>query len=137
MDMREINEGVIREFRANDGQLTGPMQGAPILLLTTTGRRMGEPHTTPLGFIDVDGRLALAAANGGSDDHPDWYLNIEHDHRVTVEVPGATIPSVARIAAGGERAELLQVLTDTLPGMADHVAAANRDIPVILVTEAG
>ncbi len=64
MDMREINEGVISEFRGADGQLSGPMAGAPILLLTTIGRRTGNPHTNPLGFIDVGGRLVVAGANG-------------------------------------------------------------------------
>lgn len=73
MDMREINKGVIAEFRANDGALAGPMAGAPILLLTTRGRNSGKRHTTPVGFIEADGRLAVAAANGGSDRHPDWF----------------------------------------------------------------
>ncbi len=136
MDMREINKGVISEFRANDGQLTGPMQGAPILLLTTIGRRSGKPHTTPLGFIDVDGHLAVAAANGGSDQHPDWLLNIRDNHEVVIEVPGASIPSVATFADGSERSALLQALTETLPGMADHVGGTSRDIPVVVFAEA-
>ncbi len=137
MDMREINKGVISEFRANDGQLSGPMEGAPILLLTTTGRSTGEQHTTPVGFIDVGGRLAVAGANGGSDQHPDWYRNIANDHQVTIEVPGASIPSLATIAEGAERAELLERLVDSLPGMSDHVAATSRAIPVVIFTEAG
>lgn len=136
MDMREINQDVISEFRANEGQLTGPMQGAPILLLTTTGRRSGKTHTTPVGFVDADGRLAVGAANGGADRHPDWFLNIQQDRRVTIEVPGASIPAVARVADGDERAALLRELTDTLPGMSDHIAATSRAIPVVLLTEA-
>ncbi len=136
MDMREINKGVISEFRANDGHLTGPMQGAPILLLTTVGRRSGKPHTTPVGFIDVDGQLAVAAANGGSDQHPDWFLNVQHNHDVLIEVPGASIPSVATIAQGGERSALLQALTESLPGMSDHVGGTSRDIPVVVFAEA-
>ena len=132
MDMREINSGVISEFRANNGRLSGPMEGAPILLLTTTGCRSGEPHTTPVGFIDADGRLAVAAANGGSDHHPDWYRNIERHNLVTIEVPGASIPSIATVAVGVERAGLLEQLTASLPGMADHVSAATREIPVVI-----
>lgn len=134
--MREINKGVIGEFRANDGQLSGPMEGAPILLLTTTGRRSGNSHTTPVGFIDADGHLAAAAANGGSDHHPDWYQNIEIDNRVTIEVPGASIPSVATIAQGTERSELLQRLSESLPGMSDHISTTTREIPVVIFTEA-
>ncbi len=134
--MREINRGVISEFRANDGLLSGPMEGTPILLLTTTGHRSGNAHTTPVGFIDAGGRLAVAAANGGSDHHPDWYRNIEGHNQVTIELPGASIPSIATIAVGTERADLLEQLTTTLPGMADHVSAAAREIPVVIFGEA-
>ena len=137
MDMREINTGVISEFRANDGKLSGPMEGAPVMLLTTAGRNSGHAHTTPVGFIDVEGRLAVAAANGGSDHDPDWYRNIENDDQVTIEVPGASIPSVATITSGDERSELLQQLTASLPGMADHVSATTREIPVVIFSEAG
>ena len=131
MDMREINKGVISEFRANDGRLSGPMEGAPILLLTTTGYRSGKVHTNPVGFIDVDGHLVIAAANGGGDHHPDWYRNIENDNRVTIEVPGASIPSTATIVSGTERVDLLERLAASLPGMSDHVSATTREIPVI------
>ncbi len=136
MDMREINNGVISEFRANDGRLSGPMEGAPILLLTTTGCRSGKPHTNPVGFIDVDDRLVVAAANGGGDHHPDWFVNIQNDNRVTIEVPGATIPSIATIASGTERVDLLERLAATLPSMSDHVSATTREIPVITFGEA-
>ena len=137
MDMREINKGVISEFRTNDGALSGPMEGAPILLLTTIGRLSGEAHTTPVGFVDAGGRLAVAAANGGSDENPDWYRNIENDSRVTIEVPGASIPSIASIATGDDRSELLGRMADSLPGMSDHVSATTREIPVVVFTEAG
>lgn len=136
MDMREVNKGVISEFRANDGRLSGPMEGAPVLLLTTTGRNSGNAHTTPVGFVDAEGRLAVAAANGGSDHNPDWYRNVENDDQVTIEVPGASIPSVATITSGAERRELLQQLSESLPGMADHVSATTREIPVVIFNEA-
>ena len=136
MDMKEINKGVISEFRANEGKLSGPMEGAPIVLLTTTGRNSGESHTTPIGFIDAGGRLAAAAANGGADENPDWYRNIELDNKVTLEVPGATVPSIATIMAGAEREELLQQLSASLPGMDDHVSGTSREIPVVVFTEA-
>ncbi len=136
MDMRAINAGVIEEFRANDGELTGPMAGAPILLLTTTGRRSGNEHTTPVGFVDAGGRLVIAAANGGSDAHPDWFLNLERDPSVTIEVPGATIRSRATVASEPERSELLARLGRELPGMSDHIDASLREIPVVILTEA-
>jgi deazaflavin-dependent oxidoreductase (nitroreductase family) len=136
MDMREINKGVIAEFRQNDGKLSGPMEGAPILLLTTTGRISGGSHTTPVGFIDAGGRIAVVAANGGSDEHPDWYLNIEQRNEVTIEVPGAAIPSIAVVADGSEREDLLRTLAESLPGMSDHISATSRQVPVVIFSEA-
>ena len=135
LDMREINRGVIEEFRANDGELSGPMAGAPILLLTTTGHRSGSEHTTPLGFVDDDGRLVVAAANGGADHHPDWYLNLSAVPEATVEVPGARVAARATDAVGAERERLLGVLSSTLPGLADHLSATDRVVPVVILTE--
>ena len=136
-DMKEMNQAVITEFRANEGSLSGPMEGAPILLLTTTGRRSGTRHTTPVGFIDAEGQLAIAAANGGADHDPDWFHNLVHDHDVTIEVAGATITSLAIVTEGEERARLLEQLTASLPGMSEQVGCTDRQIPVIVLTEAG
>ena len=135
MDMKAINESVISEFRENDGRLSGPMAGAPILLLTTTGRNTGKAHTTPVGFIDTGGRLAIAAANGGSDEQPHWLRNIESNNDVTIEIGGASVPSQAVVAVGTERSDLLNKLVGALPGMSDHVSATSRAIPVVILTE--
>lgn len=136
MNMREINSGVIAEFRSSGGELSGPMEGAPILLLTTAGRTSGHPHTTPVGFIDDDGRLVIAAANGGADTDPDWFLNLMESGRVAIELPGASIDSLAVVADGEERDRLLARLVAALPGMSDHVEATQRRIPVVVLTEA-
>ncbi len=133
--MREVNRGVIAEFRANDGELSGPMAGAPILLLTTVGRRTGREATTPLGFVDDGGRIVVAAANGGADHHPDWYLNLLAEPTVRVEVPGASMPAAASEAFGAERERLLGALVATLPGLEDHVAATEREVPVVVLSE--
>lgn len=137
MDMKEINKSVIGEFRANSGKLSGPMAGAPVLLLTTTGRHSGKLHTTPLGFVDAGGRLAAAAANGGSDQHPDWFHNIRANNQVTIELSGSSVSALAMIAEGRERADLLGALAEGLPGMSDHLSATSREIPVVLFIEAG
>lgn len=133
--MRQINHRVIEEFRTNDGALSGPMAGAPVLLLTTIGRQSGCEHTTPVGFVDDGGRLVIAAANGGADHHPDWYGNLLADPAVTVEVPGATIGARALAADGEDRLRLLAALTAALPGLAEHVADTDREVPVVILTE--
>lgn len=134
-DMTELNQAVITEFRANDGKLSGPMEGAPILLLTTTGRRTGQRYTTPLGFIDADGRLAIAAANGGADHDPDWFRNLVGNDDATIEVPGAAMAVDATVTAGEERTALLEQLAVALPGMSDYIGGTDREIPVVVLTE--
>ena len=111
------------------------MEGAPILLLTTTGRSSGQPYTTPVGFIDADGRLAIAAANGGADQDPDWFRNLVHRDDVTIEVPGATIRARAVVTVGTERTTLLERLAGALPGMSEHITGTDREIPVVVLTE--
>ncbi len=134
-DMRQLNADVINQFRANAGVLSGPMAGAPILLATTTGRRSGNRFTTPLGFIDDDGSVVVAAANGGADQHPQWYQNLMADPQLTVEIGAASIEATAATAEGPERDRLMAALCQTLPGMADYVAATDRHIPVVRLTE--
>ena len=136
-DMKEMNKAIIAEFRANNGELSGPMAGAPILLLTTAGRHSGNPHTTPVGFVDAGGRLVVAAANGGSDDEPDWFINLSADPDVTVEVGAASIASRATVTSGQDRIDLLDRLAESLPGMSDYIAGTSRAIPVIELTETG
>lgn len=137
-DMREINRHVIAEFRANEGRLSGPMKGAPVLLLTTKGNKSGTDHTTPVGFIDDDGRLVIAGSNGGADQDPDWIHNIRSQGPaacVTIEVPGATIEAAAKFVQDPERNELLGQMAKALPGMSDHLSATDRSIPIVILTE--
>lgn len=136
-DMREHNRALIAEYRQSEGALSGPMAGAPIVLLTTSGRRSGRPHTTPLGFVEDRGRLVVAAANGGAVGDPDWYRNVVASPTVSVELGSRAWRAVAEVVDGAERDRLFGRLADTLPGMTDYAAAAGRTIPVVVLAEAG
>ena len=86
--MASFNDQIIEEFRANEGRVGGMFEGAPLLLLTTTGRKSGEPRVSPLvhsGAADGDGYV-IAASKAGADTHPAWFLNIQADPAVRVEV---------------------------------------------------
>lgn len=135
-DMRAINTAVIDEFRRSGGALSGKMAGRPILLLTTTGRTSGTPHTTPLVFVDDGGRRVVVASNGGARTEPDWYRNLLASPNATVEVGTITIDAVASVTAGTERARLFDQLTATFPEIADYVTSAGREIPVVVLAKA-
>jgi deazaflavin-dependent oxidoreductase (nitroreductase family) len=133
-DMAEINRRTIEQFRAG-GEIPG-MQRDRLVLVTTTGRRTGQRRTTPMMFHPDGERLLLIASNMGAPRHPEWYLNLEADPHVTVEVGEETYEATAVAATGEERERLWTVLKESYPFFADHEAATDRDIPVVVVTRA-
>src|SRR5689334_22435787 len=81
------NQGIISEFRANGGKMTGgPFAGSPLLLLTTTGARTGRKLTSPLLYNTDGDRILVFASKGGAPTHPDWYHNLLANPEVTVEL---------------------------------------------------
>jgi deazaflavin-dependent oxidoreductase (nitroreductase family) len=131
-DIAEINRRTIEQFRAG-GEIPG-MHRDRLLLLTTTGRRSGERRTTPMMFHRDGDRLLLIASNMGAPRHPDWYLNLEADPHVTVEVGDETYDATAVPSIGEERERLWSVLTAGYPFFTDHEAKTDRVIPVVVVT---
>src|SRR5437764_14438205 len=95
-----LNRGL---YRMSGGRIGGRMKGAPILLLTTTGRRSGKRRTLPLLYIEDGDRLAVIASKGGAPEHPAWYRNLTADPQVEVEVGRRRRRMRARTAEGDER----------------------------------
>jgi deazaflavin-dependent oxidoreductase (nitroreductase family) len=91
-DMKAQNRKVIEEYRANKGA-----GGRPLLLLTTTGVRTGEPRTTPMMYVPDGDRLLVIASNAGAPKHPDWYRNLVADPAVTVEVDAERFETTAEV----------------------------------------
>ena len=132
MDMRATNQQVIERFRAG-GEIPG-MHRERLLLLTTTGARSGQPHTTPMMFHRDGDRLLVIASNAGAPQDPDWYRNLVARPRVTVEVGEERYEAVATPASGAEYARLWSLITELYPFFAEHKVKAGRDIPVVVLT---
>jgi len=132
VDIREINRSVIQQFRS--GVEIEGMQRDRIVLLTTVGRKTGQRHTTPMMFHPDNDRLLVIASNVGAARHPDWYLNLVADPRVTVEVGDESYEAMASTAEGEERTQLWTMLKATYPFFADHETKTNRSIPVVVLT---
>src|SRR5438105_2972444 len=98
-DMKAFNRKLIEEFRANRGQLSGQMAGRNLLLLTTTGARSGQPRTTVLGFGKDGNRYVVVASGNGAPRHPAWYVNLQANPVVTVEVGPEKLELRARTAS--------------------------------------
>jgi len=110
--------------------------GAPILILTTRGRRSGEERLKPLIFGEDDGRYVVVASKGGARHHPDWYLNLRADPDVHVQVKAERFPARARTAEGEERARLWERMAEIWPAYDDYRQKTDREIPVVVLERA-
>lgn len=128
--MREFNRGVIEEFRANGGRLTGRLANSSLILLTTMGAKSGLERTIPLGFVRDGERLVTIAANAGAEAHPDWYRNLLARPLVTVELGSERFQARASIAEGAER-ERLAGMVPYLPAQQEKTS---RQIPIVILT---
>lgn len=130
--MNEINRDVIERFRAG-AEIPG-MHRDRLLLLTTTGAKTGQQRTTPMMFHRDGDRILVIASNAGAPKHPDWYLNLAADPRVTVELADEKFAATARALNADEREPVWELLTGNYPFFADHQAKAGRTIPVVALT---
>jgi deazaflavin-dependent oxidoreductase (nitroreductase family) len=130
-DFVEFNRGVIDEFRANGGTVTGVVANQPLLLLTTTGAKSGEPRTSPLVYTRDGDRLVIIASKGGAPENPAWYHNLVAHPTVTVELPGETFEARAVVASGDERERLFRAQADVMPQFDEYQKNVTRPIPVV------
>jgi F420H(2)-dependent quinone reductase len=93
-------------YRLTGGRIGGRVGKAPLLLLTTTGRKSGEPRTAPVVYLADGDRLVLIDTNAGNERLPAWSHNLRADPAAEVEVGRRRQPVRARVAEGRERAEL-------------------------------
>jgi deazaflavin-dependent oxidoreductase (nitroreductase family) len=135
-EMLNFNAQVIEEFRANDGRVGGPFEGAAILLLTTTGARSGAPYTTPVMYRTDGDRYVIFGSNAGASSHPAWYHNLSAHPDATIELPSETIAVTAADAAGEERDRLYAAQAADSPQFAEYQVKTDRVIPVVLLTPA-
>ena len=127
--MSDYNAQIIEEFRENHGRVGGHWEGRDLLLLTTRGRRSGREYTTPVTYTRDGDRLLVYASQGGSPDHPDWYLNLVADPHVTVEVGSERFDATAETVVGEERERLVL----TIPYFAAQQVKTQREIPIVVV----
>jgi deazaflavin-dependent oxidoreductase (nitroreductase family) len=131
--VNQFNLNLIEEFRATGGEVTGPFAGRPLLLLTTTGARSGQPRTMPLVHTKDSDKLVIIASKGGADSNPDWYHNLVANPEATVELPSETFRVRARKAEGAERRRLYNAQAALMPAFAEYEQKTTREIPVFVL----
>jgi deazaflavin-dependent oxidoreductase (nitroreductase family) len=133
--MNTIHRGLLKVSGGRFGWKAGKM---PVVELTTTGRKSGQPRTTMLTSPWQDGdTMALVASAGGNDSDPAWLLNLRADPSVTVRTDGRTVPMTARVATSEERAELWDQIVAKYKNYGGYQAKTDREIPVVLLEPEG
>jgi len=123
-------------YQASGGRIGGRFKAAPVLLLTTTGRKSGKRRTTPLLYGEDAGRYVIVASVGGAPKHPAWYLNLRADAAAAIQMGGRTLAVHAETAAPEERARLWTVMTQMYAPYDDYQAKTSREIPLVILTPA-
>ncbi len=132
-EINNWNSQIIAEFRANGGKVGAPFEGAPLLLLTTTGAKSGQKHTTPLVYLPDGERLVIFASKAGAPTHPDWYYNLLAHPQVTVEMGHETFDALASVATSEQRERLYAEQARRMPNFAEYQAKTRRTIPVVVL----
>jgi deazaflavin-dependent oxidoreductase (nitroreductase family) len=132
----EWNEKIIAEFRANGGKVGGRFEGAPMLLLHSTGAKSGQLRVNPMMYQQVGESFAVFASKGGAPTNPDWYYNLVANPRATIEVGTESFEVNARVARGEERERIWNIQKQRYPGFADYEKQVAREIPVVILERA-
>ena len=136
--MSDFNQGIIEQFRANNGKVGGYFAGANMLLLHTVGAKSGQARTNPLVYVTDGDRLVVIASKGGADHNPDWYYNLLANPDVTVELGTEQFQARATpVTEEPERSRLYAKMVEHRPGFADYEQKTSRKIPAIVLERAG
>lgn len=123
-------------YEATAGAEGNRLQGRPVVILTTRGRRTGKVRKTPLMRVEHEGRYAVVASMGGAPRHPVWYHNLVAQPRVTLQDGPNVYDMVARQVHGEEKATWWTRALETWPAYADYQAKTTRQIPVFVLEHA-
>jgi deazaflavin-dependent oxidoreductase (nitroreductase family) len=133
-DYSLLGDDHVRVYRATDGETGFVWNGAKTLLLTTTGRKTGVRHTTPL-IYEADGdRFIVIASMGGAPSHPQWYRNLVADPAAEIQVKGEHRPVAATTAEGDERVRLWALVNQQWPNYDVYQTRTDRIIPVVILS---
>jgi deazaflavin-dependent oxidoreductase (nitroreductase family) len=119
-------------YKLTGGGLGGTFQKAPVALLTTTGRKSGQPRVAPLLYVRDGDKVIVPASRGGSDKHPMWYLNLKANPAVQVQIKKEVLHLTAREANDEERARYWPRLVEIYPTIDDYQSWTDRVIPLVV-----
>jgi len=120
-------------YRLSGGRIGGHIAKAPVLLLTTTGRKSGQARTAPVVYLADGENMVVIGSNAGHNRTPAWSLNLKANPDADVEVGRERRPVRARVAEGDERADLWRKHNEQYSGFDEYEARTNRDIALFVL----
>ena len=132
-DLSLFGDEHVRRYEETDGEVGYLWNGATILVLTTTGRKSGEPRKFALIYDSRGDDLVVVASKGGAPDHPGWYKNLLAHPDASVQVRGERFDVRARTAEGAEREELWRLMNRSWPNYDTYATRTDREIPVVVL----
>ncbi len=120
-------------YRLTRGRMMNKVGRAPVLLLTSTGRRSGQPRTAPVLYLADGERLIVIGSNAGNDRAPAWSHNLKAHPDAEVQIRGGRQSVRARVAEGEERAELWRRMNEQYAGFAQYDENTSREIAVFVL----
>jgi deazaflavin-dependent oxidoreductase (nitroreductase family) len=136
-DVSDFNRRNIEEFRANHGRIGGQFEGAPVLLLHSTGARSGEERVSPMMYLPDGDRYLVFASAAGADRNPAWYWNLVANPDASIEVGDEHLDVRAVELTGAERDEKYAEQAKRYPGFAEYERRTTRTIPVLALLPTG
>jgi deazaflavin-dependent oxidoreductase (nitroreductase family) len=136
-DANDRNSKIIEDFRANSGRVGPPFEGAPILLLHTTGAKSGAARINPIVYLADGHKMVVFASYGGAPKNPAWFHNLMGGGPASVEVGTESFPVTARITEGDEREKYWSKQKQDMPGFAGYEQKTTRQIPVVVLERTG
>lgn len=124
-------------YRLTGGAMGGRVLGAPVLLLTTRGRKTGKQRTTPLLYLTDGEKLVIVASNGGADWDPAWWANLRQNPQAEVQVKKVKRWVRAEKASAEEKGRLWPLLTEMYSGYEGYQKGTEREIPVVILRPEG
>jgi deazaflavin-dependent oxidoreductase (nitroreductase family) len=151
VNVNDWNAQMIEQFRTNRGKLGGQFEGAPMVLLTTTGAKSGQARVNPMMYLAEAGlpgseseessgvrdRIYVFASKAGAPTNPDWYHNLVANPHVTVERGAEKYEAVATPITGAERDRIYAIQAERYPGFAEYQEKTTRTIPVVSLERLG
>jgi deazaflavin-dependent oxidoreductase (nitroreductase family) len=132
-DVSLVGDEHVRRYQETDGAIGHDWNGVTCLVLTTRGRRSGEPRSYALIYGRDGDDYIVIASYAGAPKHPGWYRNLVAEPRVQVQVRASRFEAIARTAQGAERERLWRVMTSVWPNYDEYVKRTSREIPVVVL----